>query len=313
MSLAKPNKHLAYSEDHFEGYWARLTALIRHNDEADYILDELLTSPLLSLTILDDDNNLRAALTALYTERGLTYPTKKTIEEDPLTSIRNFLISTQSSEDEAIAAWKALNLDDLKRYRKGIKYIYEIAVATLSVAEATEFLGDLPYGSGIKLLQRIKEKQRRQTSMSLFVLFDNVLSLKLKTGEKLSTLFSRMMALRQRLSNWTPPIMLPDQLVLVCILRALPTKYQSTRTIIMATQDILLDTAKHMLLDAENADARLIQATLGSNANSYEDTGTALAANAHNEKKNRDENPSERQKNTISKDHVTITQTQDMH
>ena len=121
MSLAKPNKHLAYSGDHFEGYWARLTALIRHNDEADYILDELLTSPLLSLTILDDDNNLRAALTALYTERGLTYPTKKTIEEDPLTSIRNFLISTQSSEDEAIAAWKALNLDDLKRYRKGIK------------------------------------------------------------------------------------------------------------------------------------------------------------------------------------------------
>ena len=225
MSLAKPNKHLAYSEDHFEGYWARLTALIRHNDEADYILDELLTSPLLSLTILDDDNNLRAALTALYTERGLTYPTKKTIEEDPLTSIRNFLISTQSSEDEAIAAWKALNLDDLKRYRKGIKYIYEVAVATLSVAEATEFLGDLPYGLGIKLLQRIKEKQRRQTSMSLFVLFDNVLSLKLKTGEKLSTLFSRMMALRQRLSNWTPPIMLPDQLVLVCILRALPTKY----------------------------------------------------------------------------------------
>ena len=50
MSLSRPNKHLRYSEEHFEGYWAQLIALIRHNDEADLVLDSVLKCPLLQLT-----------------------------------------------------------------------------------------------------------------------------------------------------------------------------------------------------------------------------------------------------------------------
>ena len=38
MSLTKPNKHLAYNEQNFEGYWVRLMALIRQDDAADEVL-----------------------------------------------------------------------------------------------------------------------------------------------------------------------------------------------------------------------------------------------------------------------------------
>ena len=91
--------------------------------------------------------------------------------------------------------------------------------------------------------------------------------MRLKPKETLSSLFARITALRRRLLNWTPRLELPDQLILVCILRALPTNYSSTCTIIMATRNIDLSTAKTMLLDAENADARLIMKNLGSGAN----------------------------------------------
>lgn len=109
--------------------------------------------------------------------------------------------------------------------------------------------------------------------MSLFMLFGNILGMKLKAKETLSMLFARLTSLRQRLRNWQPRIDLPDQLILVCILRALPTTYASTCTIIMATRAMDLETAKIMLLDAENADARLINQNLGST-----NTGNALTA-----------------------------------
>ena len=44
MSLIKPNKHLEYDEHHFEGYWVRLMALVRQNDAADEILDQMVIS-----------------------------------------------------------------------------------------------------------------------------------------------------------------------------------------------------------------------------------------------------------------------------
>ena len=123
--------------------------------------------------------------------------------------------------------------------------------------------------------------------MSLFVLFDNILGMKLKAKETLSMLFARLTSLRRRLSNWNPRIDLPDQLILVCILRALPAKYAPTCTIIMATRAMDLATAKTMLLDAENADARLITRNLGSEGNpkSGNPVGNALTVGTVPKKK----------------------------
>ena len=54
MALSKPNKHLTYDEHHFEGYWVRLMALIRQNDDADEVLDELVPSPVATIVALPD-------------------------------------------------------------------------------------------------------------------------------------------------------------------------------------------------------------------------------------------------------------------
>jgi len=262
MSLSKPSKHLRYSEAHFEGYWAQLITLIRHNDEADLILDKLLTCPLLQLVSPNMDEDTLITFKECYTNENQPFITKLLIENDPIKAIRVHRMCTTNTEEQAVMEWNAQSENNILKFRKGIRHIYETVVATLSVSEATEILGDLPYGSGIKLLNKVQMKQRRQTSMSLFILFDNILGLRIKPNEKLSALFTRLKQLRRRLSNWTPPISLPDQLILVCILRALPEKYRSTRIIIMASKDIQLDTAEQMLLDAENADAKLIQNTL---------------------------------------------------
>jgi hypothetical protein len=270
MSLSKPNKHLQYDEEHFEGFWVRLMALIRHNDDADELIDGYLELPLRKLADLEDEDDMTQTLFALYQEKGISYPpTEEQIKADPLGVIRDFYKVVKNTENEAIIAWKEENNEALKRYRKAAKHIYEVTVSTVTVAQATELVGSLEYGAGPELLVRMQERQRRQTSMSLFTLFESVISIKLKTGEKLSTLFSRLTNLRRRLANWTPPIRLPDQLIVVCILRALPSSYNATRTIIMATQGISLETVRAMLLDAENADARLIKNTLGSGAQQH--------------------------------------------
>lgn len=263
MALSKPNKHLYLDEAHFEGYWVRLQALLRHNEDADEILDGIQEFPLKQI-FKPTNGELKADLQADYEALGLQMPTAEDLTLDPIGAIRDFIKCSQNSEKERVTTFYGEVREDLLKYRKGIKFIYETVVATLSTSQATEFVGSLPYGSGRKLLEKVRLKQHRQTSMSLYTLFENIISLKLKPTEKLSSLFSRLTAMRRRLANWTPPIRLPDQLILVCILRSLPTKYKATRTIIMSSRNVDLTTAKTMLLDAENADAQLIHDTLGS-------------------------------------------------
>ena len=264
---------MEYDEHHFEGYWVRLMALVRQNEAADEILDQMVISPVNIIANLPN-GQLKAAWVNAYNTLDLPYPTKESAELDPIGSIRQLIAA--GKEEVATQQWVATHIDEIKKYRKGIKFIYQTCVATLSIQQATEIVGDLPYGSGLQLLERVKAKQHRQTSMSLFVLFDNILGMKLKPKETLAALFARITALRRRLLNWSPPIRLPEQLILVCILRALPAKYASTCTIIMATRNIDLSTAKIMLLDAENADANLINRNLGSGA----PAGTTPVGNA---------------------------------
>ena len=74
MSLSAPSKHLRYSETDFTGYWVQLNALIRHNDHADRVLDQILVNPLNTLCNLADDSQLKADLQACYTANNFGFP-----------------------------------------------------------------------------------------------------------------------------------------------------------------------------------------------------------------------------------------------
>ena len=147
MALSKPNKHLTYDEQHFDGYWVRLMALIRQNDDADEVLDSLVPSPGLAIANLPT-GQLKAAWTAAYTSLNLQYPTEETSNKDPIGTIRELLKAGQV--EVATQNYVTNNLANILKYRKGIKYIYQTCIATLSIQQATEIVGDLPYGSGLR-------------------------------------------------------------------------------------------------------------------------------------------------------------------
>ena len=47
--VKKPNKHLRYSEEHFQGYFVQLNTLLRKDGDTDELLDGFLVNPLLTL------------------------------------------------------------------------------------------------------------------------------------------------------------------------------------------------------------------------------------------------------------------------
>jgi hypothetical protein len=265
--LKSPSKHLRYSETNFSGYWVQLNAVIRHNDHADQVLDGLLLNPLLLLHKLTAEEDLYETLKACYEANGYGWPpTPVSVDNDPIAAYKQFKIAVASlqEQNEAVQDWMTSHGASLDAYRAGVKFIYEKAVATLDSSESAMLVSDLNYGSGMALLHRLKNKQQRQTSIGLYTLFVSLITLQLRNRESITSLFSRVRIVRARLSSWNPPIILPDQLILVCVLRLLPREYASTRTILMSRKHIELTTAYDMLLDAENADANLISRTIGS-------------------------------------------------
>ena len=115
-------------------------------------------------------------------------------------------------------------------------------------------MAGLPYGSGPKLLARVKNTQQRQTTMALLTLFIQLITIQLKPNEKIVGLYGRVLEIKARLENWDPPVVLPDKLLMVCMLCLLPRVFHQTRTIIMTQKDITLNDSKEMLLDVENKD-----------------------------------------------------------
>ena len=72
-----------------------------------------------------------------------------------------------------------------------------------------------------------------------------------------------MDSLIQRLYNWCPPVVLPEQLLLFCALRALSdVPYDPVRHIILASPSIDYRTGMQMLKDVANTGADLINSTL---------------------------------------------------
>ena len=211
------------------------------------------------------------AVRGLYIARNLgdpvgTFPDYAQLDDDPIGAIRDFAIATNSGANGGInpangrvwvaaRAWaRGIHARNLI-FREACKHIWETVVATFSSAEAATMIAGLPYGSGPKLLARVKSTQQRQTTMALLTLFIQLITIQLKPNEKIAGLYGRVLEIKARLENWDPPVILPDKLLMVCMIRLLPRVFHQTRTIIMTQKDITLDESKEMLLDVENKDA----------------------------------------------------------
>ena len=295
-SLLGPSKYLRHTDDHFQGYWVQLQSLIRRDDDADELLDGFLINPILRLRQVTDRWELRAeperkdssyklfeiamSIKTLYVAAGLGTPpdyfppSKEELEQDPMKHIKNWNVATMRGTAGGThpdgrthvqaRTWVRKSHEIILRYRKATKFIWETAVGTLTTANATTIIAGLPYGSGVRLLRQIENQQQRQTTMALFTLFSKLITLQLKPGEKLRSLYARALAIRTRLLNWKPPVTLPDKLIIVCLLRLLPGKYASTRLIIMSSSAMNLKKCQDMLLDVENGDAERVAKSLGS-------------------------------------------------
>jgi len=276
---------LRFSEKHFQGYWLRLNTLIRSEEDADELLDGILTFPMSE--IIDIMGNAQhanhghaQAVLILYRQNDLgdppgTYPNAEQLDRDPIRAIRDFALATDGGRNGGLnpatgrlwaqsRTWARAIFNGNLDYRSACKHIWETIVATLSAEEAVTIIAGLPYGSGPKLLAQVKNMQQRQTTMALFTLFNSLISMYLRSGERIAGLHGRILAVRARLENWDPPIILPDKLLIVCMLRMLPRQFHATRTIIMSRETITLDGSRDMLLDCENQDSARITAAVGS-------------------------------------------------
>ena len=322
-------KGLRYSEEHFQGYWVQLQSKIRRHDAADDLLEGFLGNPLEDLANAFDEFNSEAAIAAadeddpefklykiglcirtLYEQYeigdppGTFPPSLDDFKRDPLQHIKDFSVATQHGKrggldpngvaDRASRLWVKTAYRDLGKYRKACKFIWEVALATLSTQQSTTIIAGLPYGAGPALLKQIESQRKRQTTMALFTLFTQLIGLQLKPKENLVTLYARAQGIRARLRDWDPPIILPDQLIIVCLLRQLPGLYHGTRTIIMSTPNVTLKSCKEMLLDVENGDAVRIAKELGSQtarAEASHATGTGLVAQPAGDRKKKKKKP----------------------
>ena len=150
--------------------------------------------------------NMALCIKTLY--NGTTYgeppghfpPTLEQINKDPLKHIKDFSLATAKGtlggqnpagrNDAASRAWVRTAYTALVKYRKACKFIWDTALATLTSAQATTIIAGLPFGSGPALLSQIENQQQRQTTMALFTLFSQLISLQLNSGENFSGVHS---------------------------------------------------------------------------------------------------------------------------
>ena len=73
-SLLRPDKHLRFSEDHFQGYWIQLVSvsLIHRNDDADELFDEIIEDPIAELCVRSHSADIRISVPANAIIAGIT-------------------------------------------------------------------------------------------------------------------------------------------------------------------------------------------------------------------------------------------------
>lgn len=90
-------------------------------------------------------------------------PTEADLRNDPIEYTASFNKAVR--HEEAANEKKFQDLEEQHReplieYRKGIKHIFEVGLATLNVEEVTTLAANVTYGAGLVLLGRLKENTR---------------------------------------------------------------------------------------------------------------------------------------------------------
>ena len=251
---------LYYNREQFDDYWIALMAKLRLNDEADLLISGLSPHPLLSFQ--------RANLAALQLLGFIILSDIQLIEDpfDAYTRFTEYMATALHRHPGPVPAFDLAALDrDYQVHRRAQRYIYSVIVSTLRVGSSMHYARRVRFGAGLHLLNIIRADNRQVTTRSLMALFSALLSLRLKPVETFEAFSRRIDLVIQRLLNWRPPVVLPDQLLLFCALRALPSNpYGPVRHIILASPNVNFNAGMAMLRDVANTGAKVINDTLGS-------------------------------------------------
>ena len=254
-------RHLEFTRNDFDDFIIALTAKLRLNETADKILSGELRHPL-----VDFQQRNSASLQGL----NVPYYSPATLLQDPAETYVTFLRQlTQALLNAPAPVPDVGDLNVLQEaanlFRRGERFIYSTIVATLKVGDSMHYARQCKFGAGQMLLQTIINDNRQVTTRSLMAVFSALLGLSLRDEETFEQFSRRIDLLIQRLRNWRPPVVLPEQLLLFCALRALPAvPYGPVRHIILASPRVTYQEGMAMLRDVANTGGELITNTLGS-------------------------------------------------
>ena len=265
-SSRSSSRRLEFTKNDFDDFLIALMAKLRVNSVADRILSGELHHPLIRFQLEN-----AAALQQL----NVPFFAPANLLQNPAECHVNFLRLFTSALLRAPAPvpdfGEALNAlqEEADVFRQGERFIYSTIVATLKVGDSMHYARQCPFGAGQILLQTIVNDNRQVTTRSLMAVFSALMCLSLRDEENFDQFARRIELLIQRLQNWRPPVILPEQLLLFCALRALPAvPYGPVRHIILASPRITFMTGMSMLRDVANTGGELIANTLGSGSSS---------------------------------------------
>ena len=267
MSSASTNNSgkappLWFSREMFADYWTALESRVRQDDDCDRVYTGTMRHPLIELQHKNRDQ-IRSYNCELVTDDAM-------LTADPIGPTEMLIASIIVAAVAAtIVPPLAVHWDDFRSewtvYKRAQRKIYAIAIATLQVGKSMHYARAVAYGAGTQLLSTIYEDNRRTTTRSLFALFSSLFTLQYKSGETFQLFRTRFELIKSRFTNWRPPIVLPQELFLFCILRGLSEQpYGPTKHIILATANITLQRGLQLLSDISQTGANLIKETLGS-------------------------------------------------
>lgn len=269
---------LYFSREQFADYWTSLLSRIRQDDDCEKIYTGLMPHPIVALQTRNQQQIINYNL-ELIAEAVLAI--------NPIEPADRLLASVQvaaaaSNVNPPLTNIWVTTVDDLwPRYKRSLRKIYAIVVATLQVGTSMHYARSVPYGSGLQLLRTIHNDNRQNTTRSLFALIGSLFTLKIKDGERIETFRQRFQLITSRCANWNPPVVFPDSLLLFFVLRGLPdTPYGPTKHIILATENMTLDRGMRLLRDVGQSEAGLITSTLGSGPTSATPDHTKILATA---------------------------------
>ena len=228
----RPAHRLILSRENFDDYLVALTAKLRSNVDVDRVLSGETPHPLLAFQTANS-----VALAAL----NVAWVPPQALFSDPVTPYVNFIRQKTDALLRVPAPVPNINgLVELQasqaNFHRAETSIYTTIVDTLRVGKSMHYARQVRFGAGQQLLRNIVNDNRQITTRSLMAIFSALFSLSLGTDESFEQFDRRIGLLIQRLLNWRPPVVLPDQLLLFCALRALPAvPFGPVRHIILAS------------------------------------------------------------------------------